>query len=73
MMNFRANQLLIVYENDDKQLRVVFILTLTGPLEAVDDGEFEDLLQHGSKSDLKWSMKDYRPPRYRYLRYRYIH
>lgn len=43
---------------------------LLGPLEAAEDGEFEDLLCHGSRSDLKWSMKDYRPPRYRYLRYR---
>ena len=32
--------------------------------------EVENLLLHGHRSDLKWSMKDYRPPKYTYVRYR---
>lgn len=33
-------------------------------------GEVENLLIHGYKSEIKWSLKDYRPPRYTYVRYR---
>jgi hypothetical protein len=35
-----------------------------------EEDDVENLLLHGHKSDLKWSMKDYRPPKYTYVRYR---
>ena len=36
------------------------------------ENEIQDILNHGYRSDLKWSMKDYRPPKYRYVRYRSV-
>ena len=43
-----------------------------GEIEEDGGEELENLLLHGYRSDLKWSMKDYRPPKYTYVRYRYV-
>ena len=48
-------------------------LDLSVSLEDEGEGEgdeVENLLLHGYKSEIKWSLKDYRPPRYTYVRYR---